>query len=52
MEENEEETILFLMLEDQIKREHAVKPAEYLANLLEHHTPEKEYSPEVVDEAL
>ena len=52
MEENEEETILFLMLENQVKREQAQKPEEYLANLLASHTPNKEYTSEVIDEVL
>jgi len=52
MEENEEETISFLMLENQVKREQAQKPEEYLANLLVTHSSSKDYSPEQVDEAL
>ena len=37
MEENEDETISFLMLENQVKRQQALKPEEFLLNLINSH---------------
>ena len=37
MEENEDDTISFLMLENQVKRQQAQRPEEYLLNLINSH---------------